>query len=107
MPGFLLHIGATVVCSHAGQAQATVPNPRVSVAGQPSVTMSAPWVVSGCTLPTPPAANGPCVTAQWLTAATRVTSNGVPLLLFDSRSLCAPSATPLTVVQTQTRVTAQ
>jgi hypothetical protein len=47
------------------------------------------------------------VTAQWLTAATRVTSNGMPLLLFDSRSLCAPSATPLTVVQTQTRVTAQ
>jgi hypothetical protein len=106
MPGFLLHIGATVLCSHGGQAQPTVPNPRVTVSGQPTVTMAAPYVVAGCTLPPPPAANGPCVTAQWLTAALRVTSNGQPLLLFDSQALCAPTATPLIVAAAQTRVTA-
>jgi hypothetical protein len=37
MPGFLLHVGATVLCSHAGQAQPTVPNPRVTVTGMPTV----------------------------------------------------------------------
>jgi hypothetical protein len=107
MPGFLLHVGATVLCSHAGQAQPTVPNPRVTVGGQPTVTMAAPWVVAGCTLPPPAAANGPCVTAQWISAATRVTSNGQPLLLFDSQAICAPTGTPLMVVMTQVRASAQ
>ncbi len=48
MPGFLLHQGATVLCMHGGQAQATAPNPRVMVVGQPVVTQTAPHVVAGC-----------------------------------------------------------
>jgi len=103
MPGFLLHVGATVLCSHGGQAQPTVPNPRVLVGGQPTVTRASPYVVAGCTLPPPPAANGPCVTAQWVTSATRVLSNGVPLLLFDSQAICAPTGTPLLTLVTQVR----
>jgi hypothetical protein len=103
MPGFLLHVGATVLCSHAGQAQPTVPNPRVMVSGQPTVTRASPYVVAGCTLPPPPAANGPCVTAQWVTSATRVLSNGVPLLLLDSQAICAPTGTPLLILATQVR----
>jgi hypothetical protein len=106
MPGFVLHLGATVLCSHGGQAQPTVPSPRLTLSGQPSVTIASPYVVVGCVLPPPPAANGPCVTAQFLTAALRVTSNGQPLLLLDSQALCAPTATPLIVAVTQTRVTA-
>lgn len=105
MPGFLLHVGAQVLCSHGGQAQATVPNPRVMVSGQPTVTISSPYVVAGCALPPPPAANGPCVTAQFITAATRVTSNGQPLLLLDSQAICTPTGTPLMIVMTQTRAT--
>lgn len=105
MPGFLLHVGATVLCSHAGQAQPTVPNPRVTVSGQPTVTMAAPYVIAGCTLPPPTAGNGPCVTAQWITGATRITSNGQPLLLLDSQAICAPTGTPLMIVVTQTRAT--
>src|SRR5437868_1372507 len=91
MPGFLLHLGATVLCSHAGQAQPTSPNPRVLVSGQPVVTLPTPYVVAGCTLPPPPAANGPCVTAQWVTAATRVLVSGVPVLLQDSQAICVPT----------------
>ncbi|WP_377305253.1 hypothetical protein [Rhodanobacter umsongensis] len=106
MPGFLIHVGASVLCSHGGQAQATAPNPRVTVSGQPSVTMPAPWLVAGCALPPPTAANGPCVSAQFVTAATRVTSNGQPLLLIDSQAICAPTGTPLLIVTSQTRVTA-
>ena len=106
MPGFLVHVGASVLCSHGGQAQATAPNPRVTVSGQPTVTMPAPWLVAGCALPPPTAANGPCVSAQFVTAATRVTSNGQPLLLIDSQAICAPTGTPLLIVASQTRVTA-
>lgn len=106
MPGFLLHVGATVLCAHGGQAQPTVPNPRVTVSGQPTVAMTAPYVIAGCAFPPPPVANGPCVTAQWITAATRVTSNGQPLLLLDSQAICIPTGTPLVVAMTQTRVTA-
>jgi hypothetical protein len=105
MPGFLLHAGATVLCSHAGQAQPTVVNPRVLVNGQPTVTVAAPYVVVGCALPPPPAANGPCVTAQFVTAATRLTSNGQPLLLLDSQAICVPTGTPLMILVTQPRVT--
>lgn len=105
MPGFLLHFGATVLCSHVGQAQPTVVNPRVLVSGQPTVTIAAPYVVAGCALPPPPAANGPCVTAQFITSALRVTSNGQPLLLLDSQAICAPTGTPLLIVLTQTRAT--
>lgn len=105
MPGFLVHVGAQVMCVHAGQAQPTVPNPRVTVSGQPTVAITSPYVVAGCTLPPPPAANGPCVTAQFITAATRITSNGQPLLLLDSQAICAPTGTPLLIVMTQPRVT--
>lgn len=106
MPGFLLHLGAQVKCLHAGQATPAATNPSVMVSGQPTVTMAAPYVVGGCILP-PPAAggNGPCVTAQWMTAATRLISNGQPLLLLDSQAICAPTATPLLILVTQTRVT--
>jgi hypothetical protein len=106
MPGFLLHVGAQVLCAHAGQATPTAPNPRVLVSGQPTVLMTAPYVVAGCTLPPPPTANGPCVTAQWVSGSTRVTSNGQPLLVLSSQAICTPTGTPLMIVSTQTRVSA-
>lgn len=105
MPGFLLHLGATVLCSHAGQAQPTAPNPRVTVSGQPVVTIATPYVVAGCAMPPPPSGNGPCVSAQFVTAATRVTALGQPVLLQDSQSICLPTGTPLLPLVTQVRVT--
>ena len=106
MPGFLLHVGAQVLCAHAGQATPTAPNPRVVVSGQPTVLMTVPYVVAGCTFPPPPAANGPCVTAQWVSGSTRVTSNGQLLLVLSSQAVCAPTGTPVMIVTTQTRVSA-
>ena len=106
MPGPILHLGATVICAHAGQATPTVTSPRVTVSGQPIVTQPGPWTVAGCALPPPIAANGPCVTAQFLTAAVRVTASLQPVLLMDSQSIAAPTGTPLFPVQAQLRVTA-
>jgi len=106
MPGFLVHVGAQVMCSHGGQATPTVPNPRVVVSGQPTTLLSSPYVVAGCALPPPPVANGPCVTGQFVSGTTRVLSNGQPLLMLSSQAVCAPSGTPLIIAVTQTRVTA-
>ena len=104
MPGFLIHLGATVLCSHGGQAQPSAPNPRVLVSGQPVVPISSPYLIAGCTLPPPTGANGPCISAQFVTASTRVTSLGQPLLLIDSQSICAPTGTPALILAAQTRV---
>ena len=103
MPSPLLHLGATVLCAHGGTAMPTAPNPRVLVGGQPTVTMSAPYTVAGC----PFNVSGgpvPCVTGTWVVAATRVTSNGQPLVLQDSQAVCAPNGTPLLPVAAQIRV---
>lgn len=102
MPGFLLHLGATVMCMHAGQAQPVVPNPRVRVSGQPTVIQTSTYTIAGCPF-VPPSGNGPCVTAQWVVAAVRVRSNGVPVLLQDSQAVCVPTGTGLNVVVTQVR----
>jgi len=104
MPGPLVHLGATVMCSHAGQATPISPFPRVTVSGQPVVTLATPYAVAGCSLPPPIAANGPCVTAQWITGATRVFAGGQPVILATSQSVCAPTGTPLIVAVTQMRV---
>ncbi len=103
MPGFLLHFGATVICAHGGQAMPSVPNPRVLVSGQPIVTQTSPYFVAGCAF-VPPAGNGPCLTGQFVTGALRVLAEGVPVLLQDSQSICAPTGTPLSVLLTQLRV---
>ena len=104
MPGFLLHLGATVMCAHAGQAMPTAPSPRVLVSGQPIVTQTAPYSIAGCPFNIS-GSPSPCVTAQWVTAATRVMSNGAPVLLLDSQAICTPNGTPLIIALTQTRVT--
>ena len=103
MPGFLLHAGATVLCTHGGQALPTVPNPRVLVSGQPVTTQPNPYTVAGCPF-VPPSGNGPCVTAQWVVGALRVLAGGQPVLLQSSMAVCAPTGTPLNVLLTQTRV---
>ncbi len=105
MPAFLLHAGATVQCSHGGSAQPLTANERVMVGGQPTVTIAGVWSVAGCSLP--PQANGPCVTATFLIAATRLTANGQAVVLANSQAECEPNGTPLVVAATQTRVSGE
>lgn len=106
MPGFLLSVLSQVQCLHGGQAKPMVPNPRVLVSGQPTVLVTSPYAVAGCTFPPPPAANGPCVTAQFMAGTVRVLSSGQPLLVQLSPSICAPTGTPLLIIATQPRVSA-
>lgn len=106
MPGFILHMGATVLCLHGGSAQPITVNPRVKVGGQLIVTQAAPYTIAGC----PFNAGGspcPCVTGQWITAATRVKASGMPVVLQDSQATCIPNGTGFNVVVTQMRVKGQ
>ncbi len=104
MPGPIVHLGATVLCAHAGQATPTAPFPRVLVSGQPVTTLTAPYVIAGC--PFPPVSGGPCVTAQWVVGATRVLAGGAPVVVQTGVAVCAPTGVPLTVVVVQPRVIA-
>jgi uncharacterized Zn-binding protein involved in type VI secretion len=105
MPSPILHMGATVMCSHGGQAMPTAPSAQVFVSGQPIATIAAPYAVAGCAF-VPPGGNGPCVTGQWVLGATQVLSNGQPVVILGGTSICAPTGTPLIPIQAQTQVLA-
>jgi hypothetical protein len=98
-------VGATVLCAHGGQAMPTAPVARVLVSGMPIATIAAPYSVAGCAF-APPAGNGPCVTAQWMVGAVRVTAMGQPVVILSGVSVCAPTGTPLVPVSSQVRVVA-
>ena len=104
MPGPIVHLGATVTCTHAGPATPTSPFPRVTVSGQPVVTLSTPYVVSGCALTgtgTPP-----CVTGQWVVGAVRVLAGGVPVAVQSGASIALPTGSPLLPLAVQPRAVA-
>lgn len=102
MPAPALHLGATVLCSHAGQATPLAPNPRVMLSGQPIVTLASPYAVAGCALTGSGAP--PCVTGQFIVGATRVMVAGAPVATMAGSSVCTPSGTPLMPVVAQMRV---
>jgi|ERR1700729_4124297 hypothetical protein len=105
MPGPILHMGATVLCSHGGQATPTAPSPAVLVSGMPAATITAPYVVAGCAF-VPIVGNGPCVTGHWIVGTVRVVSQGQPLAIMTGVSICVPTGTPMLPVAAQTRVLA-
>jgi len=103
MPGFILHVGASAICSHGGTATPVEADARVTIDGQPIATLSSSFVITGCTR----SGSARCRTAHFVTGAKRVTANGQPVLLRDSEGICEPRGTPLVIEQTQTRVSAE
>jgi hypothetical protein len=104
MPAPILHLGATVLCTHAGQATPMTPFPRVLLSGQPAIAMTSPYAVAGCALTGTPVP--PCVTAQFVMGALRVLAGGAPVVTMMSMSVAVPTGTPLLPVVAQTRVLA-
>lgn len=104
MPAPVLHLGATVMCSHAGQATPLAPNPRVLLGGQPVVTLASPWAVAACGLTGSGAP--PCATGQFIVGAARVLVAGAPVATMAGSSVCTPSGTPLLPLVAQMRVMA-
>ena len=104
MPGPVVHLGATVMCTHAGQALPANPFPRVTVGGQPVVTLATMYSVAGCALAS--TSSPPCLTGQWLVGATRVLAGGAPVAIQSGTSLCLPSSSPMLPLVVQPRVVA-
>ena len=106
---YLLHLGATVMCPHGGQAQPGSSAARVKLSGQPAVTVAHVMTVTGCPFTT--GSNPmPCTQLQWTSPATRVRIEGAPALLSSSGGICigaAGPAGPPQVVASQIRVTGQ
>jgi len=82
-----------------------VPNPRVLVSGQPTATVTGPYVVAACPFNVS-GAPVPCVTGQWVVGTVRVLSTGQPLVHMTSQAVCVPNGTPLLAVAAQMRVLA-
>jgi len=104
MPSPILHVGATVLCTHAGPATPLLPFPRVTVSGQPVVTIASQYSVAGCALT--PTSTPPCVLGQWTAGATRVLAGGVPVATLAGASTCIPTGTPMLPLVAQLRVLA-
>jgi hypothetical protein len=104
MPAPILHLGATVTCTHAGQAVPLAPFPRVTLSGQPAVTLASPYAIAGCALTGTP--NPPCASGQWTLGATRVLAGGTPVATLTGQSTCIPTGTPMLPLVAQARVLA-
>lgn len=104
MPGPIVHLGATVLCTHAGTATPTAPFPRVTVSGQPVVTLATPYLIAGCALST--TSTPPCVSGQWLVGAVRVLAGGTSVALQSGSSTCLPTGTPMMALLVQARAVA-
>lgn len=111
MPGFLVHVGASAICPHAGQVTFTTTNARVVVSGQPVVTVTDLFTIAGCPFQIPFGVGTkpqPCVTGRWIVPATRVLVNGQSAILQASTGLCQSAEQipqgPPNITVTQTRV---
>lgn len=112
MPGFLLHVGATGLCPHAGQITFSTANTRVFVGGQPVVTQADLFTIAGCLFQVPVVVGTkpqPCITGRWVAASTRVLVNGQPAVLQASTGLCQsaeqiPQGPPTVTATQKTRV---
>lgn len=111
MPGYLLHVGASVNCTHGAAASIVSSNQRVKVGGQAVAVISDTTTVSGCPFQVPIGTGTkpqPCVKIQWTVPATRVKVGNQPVLLQSSTGLCQSADQipqgPPTVATTQVRV---
>ncbi|MCR9088143.1 MAG: hypothetical protein NXH97_15515 [Rhodobacteraceae bacterium] len=106
---FLLHLGATVICTHGGQALPSTTSTRVQLGGQPAVTAAHSFTIAGCPFSTGDGPK-PCASVTWTAPATRVRIEGAPALLSSSAGITiGPLGTqgaPQAVVQ-QARVRGQ
>ncbi|GIH06860.1 hypothetical protein Rhe02_49270 [Rhizocola hellebori] len=92
-----------MLCSHAGVATPLAPNPRVTVSGQPVVTVGTPYAIAGCSL-TPSGVF--CATGQWVVGSARVKVMGMPVAVQAGVSVCVSTGSPMLPVMVQPRAMA-
>jgi hypothetical protein len=100
----LIDVAATMMCPHGGHITFPTANARVRAGGAFVILLSDTGVVAGCPFNVSSAPQ-PCLTARFLTPASRVRVNGQPAVLQTASGICqgaAPQGSPL-VIQTQIR----
>lgn len=87
MPGFILHVGAQMTCTHAAPGTVAPSQPRVLVNGQPAALFNTVISVAGCPFQIPVGAGTvpqPCVLIKWAMPSARVMCLGQPLAVLPS-----------------------
>ena len=102
MSGAILHDKALVTCQHTGAARPNAPVARVTVSGQPVVTLATLYSITGCK--SSPNSGGPCLNAQWKSGARRVLVLGEFVAIDTGSAVCAPPPGPLQPRTFQRRV---
>jgi uncharacterized Zn-binding protein involved in type VI secretion len=108
MGDFLLNVGATGMCPHAGPLQIVPGQVKVLLGGQPAATASDQFLITGCPFTVPPAKPQPCVTAKFIPAV-KVLLSGNPAVLKGGGVICQSAEQipqgPPTITVTQLKVT--
>src|SRR5690242_6021174 len=103
MPGKFLHEKVELKCVHGSGTLSRQTDQRVTVSGQKLLVKPTCCTISDCKNPPPNAGTGPCTSALWANATTRVKANGQPVLLENSQATCVPMGMAF-IGPTQSRV---
>ena len=110
MPGYILTIASTIMCTHGGQAMLTTANAQVKVDGVPALIESDIHPVVGCPFTVPPGKPQPCIRIEWTGGAMMCKANGTGVLTQSSIGKCiSPEGAPqgiAIVAMTQMKATA-
>lgn len=110
MSGKVLTTATVASCPHGGQASFTASQRAVTIDGSSALVATDTTTIAGCSFMignTP----SPCTTVQWQGPATRVTADGIAVLLETSTGLCMSAASApqgsLQISTVQSKVTAK
>lgn len=113
MPGEVLTTASTVMCTHGGTAVLTTTNAHLTVAGMPALLQTDVHTVAGCPFQIPIGTGtkpSPCVRIEWQAGSTKLTLNGVGVLVRSSVGTCySPEGAPqgvAIIAATQPRLSA-
>lgn len=85
MAGFILDQSSYITCPHtSGIATPDQTDTRVTLSGQPLMTVARPYTIGGCPQ------NTPCSKAAWIKGSEKVTASGFPVALDNGTSLVVP-----------------
>lgn len=103
MPGYLVQVGATLQCAHAGQVSIVSSNARVTSDSVALGTATDSFLVAGCQLSS--SGVSPCIHVLWPQPAQRVFINNLPALVATAATQTdGAMPAPGVVILTQLRV---
>ena len=110
MPGPVLTIASTILCTHGGSLILSTSNSKLMIDNVPALVESDVHPVVGCPFTLPGPKYSPCVKVEW-TGGAQATANGAKVLVMSSIGKCisAEGATQgvAIIANTQMKVTLQ